>query len=158
MRALRQARMIADSLDAAWQDWVLDFSIDHQRSLLSRLGLTDYRETGLAVLMVVAASLVLGLTLWGSLTQRTRLSPLEAVYDRFCQRLAAAGLPRRLNEGPSDYAQRVARSRPDLAAPVTRFIALYIRERYAPNPSPNGIEGLERCLREFRLRRFRARS
>lgn len=157
MRALRQARMIADSLDAAWQDWVLDFSVDHQRSLLSRLGLRHYRETGLAVLMVVAASLVLGLTVWGFMGQRTRLSPLEAVYDRFCQRLATAGLPRRSNEGPNDYAQRVSLARPDLAAPVTRFLTLYVRERYAPNPSPKGTEGLERCLREFRPRRLRAR-
>jgi len=158
VRALRQARLLADSLDAAWQEWVLDFSPDHQRSLLSRFGLQDLRETGLAVLMVVAAGLVLGLTLWGLMGQRTRLSPLEAVYDRFCQRLAGAGLPRRSDEGPSDYARRVALTRPDLEAPVAHFIALYIRERYSPDTTADGTQSLGRCLRRFRPRRLRARS
>lgn len=155
VRALRQARLFADSLDAAWQDWVLDFSSDHQRSLLAGLGLREYRETGLVFLMVATAGLVLGLTLLGVLGHRTRRSPLEATYDRFCARLAAAGLPRRVDEGPRDYASRVALARPDLAGPVSRFIALYIRERYAPDPSAGGELGLRRCLRGFRPRRLR---
>ncbi|MGE5153853.1 MAG: DUF3488 and DUF4129 domain-containing transglutaminase family protein [Bdellovibrio bacteriovorus] len=158
MRALRQARLLADSLDAAWQEWVLDFSADHQRSLLSRLGLQDVREAGLAVLMVGAAALVLGLTLWGLMAPGKRLSPLESVYGRFCRRLASAGLPRRSDEGPSDYARRVVLKRPDLAAPVTYFVDLYIKERYSPQHAADGTQRLERCLREFRPRRLRARD
>jgi protein-glutamine gamma-glutamyltransferase len=153
MRALRQARLLADSLDAAWQEWVLDFSADHQRSMLERLGLQDYEETGLALLMVIAGAVVLGLTLWGLMAQRARLSPLEAVYHRFCRRLAAAGLPRRPDEGPSDYARRVALTRPDLSAPVARFVDLYVRERYSPDSSADGAQRLEGCLRGFRPRR-----
>jgi hypothetical protein len=152
-RALRQTRLFADSLEAAWQDWVLDFSLDHQRSLLEHLGLEDVRETGLALLMVAASSIVLGLTLWGLLGQRTRPSPLETVYQRFCQRLARAGLPRRPDEGPRDYAERVARARPDLAPSVMPFIALYIRERYSPARSPDGVHELKRCLKGFWPRR-----
>lgn len=157
-RGLRQARLLADSLDAAWQEWVLDFSSAHQRSLLERLGLADLQETGRAALMAVAAGFVLGATLWGLTGRRTRPSPLDSVYGRFCQRLAAAGLPRRPNEGPSDYAERVVRSRPDLAAPVTRFAALYIQARYGPQSQPGGVERLEACLRELRPRRRLARS
>jgi len=155
VRALRQARLFADSLEAAWQEWVLDFSPEHQRSLLQRLGLEGVRQTGLAVLMVLAAGLALGLTLWGIMGQRPRLSPLEAVYDRFCRRLARAGLPRRVDEGPRDYAERVTRSRPDLAAPVMRFIALYIQERYSPDPTADGTRRLGGLLRGFRPRRRR---
>lgn len=148
-RALRQARLFADSLNAAWKDWVLDFSAARQRSLLKRLGLGGLQGAGLAALMVVATGLALGLTLWGLQGPRTRATPLETLYQRFCRRLAAAGLPRRPTEGPSDYAERVVRSRPDLGVPVRRFIALYVRARYGPVPDPNPdtIAALESCLR-----------
>jgi transglutaminase-like putative cysteine protease len=150
VRALRQARLLADSVDAAWKEWVLDFSAARQRSLLDGLGLERLQGPALAALMVVAAGLVLGLTLWGLMGQGTRPSPLESLYQRFCRRLAAAGLPRRPHEGPSDYGERVVRARPDLAAPVTRFIALYIRQRYGPEAMPDGIAALESCLQVLR--------
>lgn len=155
-RSLRQLRFFADSLEAAWQDWVLDFSTDDQFSLLSRLGLGDYGEAGLTVLMVGSLTLVLGLVLLGMMRQGDRLTPLESSYRRFCRRLAAVGLPRRSDEGPHDYGRRVCNARPDLAQPVGRFIALYIRERYAPeHNSTDGSLRLERLLRGFRPRRRR---
>lgn len=153
LRALRQARLLADGLEAAWQTWVLDFSADQQRSLLQRIGLEWLRGTGLAVFMVLTAGLVLVLTLWGRPARRPKRPPLELIYDRFCLRLANAGLPRRLGEGPSDYAERVASTRPDLATDVGQFTRYYIRQRYAPNPDDQGVAGLERRLRGFRPRR-----
>lgn len=152
LRALRQARLLVDTLEAAWQNWVLDFSPEHQRSLLERLGLENLQETGLAVLMVCTSLLVLGLTVWGVMAPRARPSPLDSVYERFCRRLAKAGLPRGPAEGPTDYAERVARSRPDLSGPVTRFVDRYIRERYSQSPTTNGVQVLERHLQEIRPR------
>lgn len=157
LRALRQARLLADSLEAAWQTWVLDFSADQQRSLLQRVGLEWLRGTGLAVFMALTANLVLALSLWGLPARRPRRPALELVYDRFCERLARAGLPRRLGEGPKDYAERVAGSRPDLAAEVGQFTVLYIRQRYAPDADDRDIVGLERRLRVFRPRRLGSR-
>jgi protein-glutamine gamma-glutamyltransferase len=157
MRALRQVRLFADSLETAWQDWVLAFSPAHQRTLLERVGLKDLGERGLAVLMVIAAGMVLGLTLWGVLRQRTQMSPMEALYERFCRRLAGIGLARHPNEGPRDYAERIVRSRPDLTGPVSSFMALYIRDRYSAEPIPDGVRALRSCLRSLRPRRRVAR-
>ncbi|MFZ0790150.1 MAG: DUF3488 and DUF4129 domain-containing transglutaminase family protein [Chromatiaceae bacterium] len=155
-RSLRQLRFLADSLEAAWQDWVLDFSADDQFSLLSYLGLGRYREAGLALLMVGSISLVLGLILLGLMRQRDELTPLESSYRVFCGRLAAVGLARRPDEGPYDYGRRLCRERPDLAQPVGRFLALYIRERYTPDQRADGVRRLQCLLRDFRPRRRRA--
>ncbi len=155
-RSLRQLRFFVDSLQAAWQNWVLDFSADDQFSLLSRLGLGQYREAGLAVLMVGAIAIILGLIVVGLVRRGDGLTPLESSYRRFCDRLAAAGLPRRPDEGPHDFGRRVAQARPDLAEPVGRFTALYIRGRYAPpHQDGGGSLQLERLLRGFHPRRRR---
>jgi len=84
------------------------------------------------------------------------LTPLESSYRLFCRRLAAVGLARRPDEGPYDYGRRVRHERPDLAKPVGRFLALYIRERYAPDQGVDGVRRLQCLLKGFRPRRRRA--
>ncbi len=149
----RNLRLLADTLDATWQNWVLDFSAKDQFALLERLGFGGLREYGLVVLMVLAVSLTLGLILLALLRDRTQPDPLDAHYARFCQRLARAGLPRRPSEGPSDFGQRVMTQRPDLTPPVSRFLALYIPARFGPRQSRETIGLLASQLRGFRPHR-----
>ena len=149
-RAIRQARDLADSLDAAWQDWVLDYAAEHQRSLLERLGLGGYGERALVVLMMGTLGLVLGLILMALMRSDKHLDPLERSYVLFCRRLSRVGLGRRVFEGPRDYGARVAAARPDLAAQVGRILSLYILERYAGDSSPDGSRRLVQMVRRFR--------
>ena len=151
-RAFRQARDLTDSLDAAWQDWVLDFAVEHQRSLLERLGLGPYGDSALIVLMVGTLSLVLGVILIALVRGGERLDPLERSYGRFCRRLARIGLARQDWEGPRDYGRRVTLARPDLAAPVGQIVSLYIHERYAGRPSAEGGRRLAGLVGRFRPR------
>jgi len=151
-RLIKNLRLFTDSLDAAWQNWVLDFSLADQYALLERIGLADFGEYGIAILMILAASLTLGLILLAMLRGERRLSPLDAQYQRFCQRLARAGIARQPQEGPSDYGRRVARQRPDLAAKVSRFIALYIPARFGRAGQEATADRLRRLLRGFHPR------
>ncbi|EXJ14036.1 transglutaminase TgpA family protein [Imhoffiella purpurea] len=149
-RLVKGLRLFADSLDAAWQNWVLDFSLEDQYALLDRFGLADLGEYGIAGLMILAASLSLGLVMLAMLRGERRLDPLDAQYQRFCQRLSRAGLPRSPHEGPSDYGRRVAHQRPDLAASVGRFLALYIKARFGRTEQKTAADRLRRLLRGFR--------
>ncbi len=145
---VRSLRLLADTLDATWQNWVLDFSAADQFALLDRLGLGDF-EYGLAVLMVLAVSLTLSVILLALMRDRSTPEPLDALYARFCQRLAAAGLPRRETEGSSDFGHRVMRQRPDLTAAVSRFLALYLPARFGSHPRPATIRLLALQLLGF---------
>jgi transglutaminase-like putative cysteine protease len=151
-RVARNLRLLADTLDATWQNWVLDFSAEDQFALLDRLGLAEFREYGLAVLMVLAVSLTLGVILLALMRDPATLDPLDAQYARFCQRLARAGLPRQPTEGPSDFGRRVMARRPDLTSAVSRFLALYIPARFGPHPRGETIVQLARQLRGFHPR------
>ncbi|AFL75481.1 transglutaminase TgpA family protein [Thiocystis violascens] len=153
VRFARNLRLLADTLDATWQNWVLDFSAEDQFALLDRLGLGAFREYGLAVLMVLAVSLTLAVLLLALLRTPAAPDPLDAHYARFCQRLARAGLPRRHTEGPSDFGRRVMAQRPDLIRPVSRFLALYIPARFGSDPRDDIIGQLANQLRAFHPRR-----
>jgi protein-glutamine gamma-glutamyltransferase len=151
-RFARNMRLFADSLDAAWQDWVLGFSVEDQLALLQRLRLGELREYGLVALMLAALGLTLGILVHASIRERTDVDPLDAAYARFCRRLARIGLDRRPNEGPIDFGRRVINARPDLAQAVEGFLELYVPARYGAAGSANGVATLSELLRDFRPR------
>jgi len=151
-RWMRDLRLLGDTLEATWQNWVLDFSVQDQRRLMDRLGLGAWQEYGLAVLMVLAVSLTLGGLLLVLMHERTERDPLERLYARLCQRLARIGLPRRPSEGPSDYGRRIAAARPDLAPEIGAFLALYIPARYGERSTPETPKRLSALLRGLKPR------
>lgn len=152
VRLARQLRLFGDSLDAAWQDWVLGFSVEDQMALLSRLRLGELREYGLVALLLPALSLTLGLLLFGALRERRVVDPLTRLYARLGARLARVGLARGGHEGPADYGRRVSAARPDLAPRVERFLELYIPARYGALPKADAIAALTALLRDFHPR------
>ena len=149
-RWMRDLRLLGDTLEATWQNWVLDFSAQDQRRLMDRLGLGAWQEYGLAVLMVLAVSLTLGGILLVLMHERTERDPLERLYARLCRRLAGIGLPRLPHEGPGDYGERIAAARPDLASAVNNFIALYVPARYGERSTPETLQRLSALLRDFK--------
>ncbi|MBK1654424.1 transglutaminase TgpA family protein [Allochromatium vinosum] len=150
VRWMRDLRLLGDTLEATWQNWVLDFSAQDQRRLMDRLGLNAWREYGLAVLMVLAVSLTLGGILLVLMHERTERDPLERLYARLCRRLAGIGLPRLPHEGPGDYGRRIAAARPDLAPDVGGFLALYVPARYGERSTPETQQRLSDLLRDFK--------
>ena len=157
-RTARQLRNLADSLDATWQGWVLDFSSARQEELLDLLGLRNYGAFALAGIMVTAVSIVMGLILLGLMRQTGSSDPAARSYARFCRRLAAVGLARRADEGPRDFARRIGRVRPDLAADIEEIVSAYVRNRYMPAPTDQDLQTLARRVKAFWPTRHRRRN
>ncbi|MBK1694056.1 transglutaminase [Chromatium weissei] len=151
----RQFRLFGDTMNAAWQNWILDFSAADQLALLNQLGFGALREYGLAVLMIVAVSLTLGVIVLALLRERVKHDPLEAHYIQFCQRLARIGLARKHHEGPQHFGQRIIQQRPDLTAAVTHFLAVYIPARFGIQANDNAVNQLKTLLRGFHPRQRR---
>lgn len=153
-RLLRHLRFGWDSITAGWNDWVLEYVSERQRSLLTRAGFDRADWRTLAAALFVATTLVvlaLALTILRRLRSRVR-DPLELAYGRFCGKLARVGLPRDAYEGPLDYAERVGRARPELAAGVRRFLLLYANVRYGSGPDNGSIAALQALARQFNPR------
>jgi transglutaminase-like putative cysteine protease len=133
-RSSQRLRLWWDSVSYAWQDQVIDYDQETQRSLLERLGLNLSTRSGKITLLIASAAVALFgallVTLWLRRPARVR-DPWLRHWRRVCQRLARAGLRRcGLAEGPLAYAQYVAASRPDLAAPILALADMYIHGRY----------------------------
>ncbi len=130
--ALRGLRDALDTVSNGWNEWVLGYGPQRQRELLANIGLdaNDWRRLGLVLLVALMITLTL-VTAW-LLRPRRQLDRAAREYARLCRKLARAGLARAPNEGPVDYAERVARERPELAAAVANAIERYVALRYAP--------------------------
>jgi protein-glutamine gamma-glutamyltransferase len=152
-RGLRELSQSWDALDSLWTDWVLGYGPERQLALLARLGMpgADWRTLVIGLTVLVAA-MMLALTLWLALRLRAPPTP-EALrlYREFCRRLERAGLRRAPQEGPRDFAARVAARRPALAARVGQITRLYTTLRYGP-ASADGtlLAALRREVRSFR--------
>lgn len=148
---LWQAGMVWDNVNARWNDWVVQFSRLQQQEILRSFGFGDADWQDLALVLVVG--LGVGLTLlsgWLAWEFRPRRpDPATASYRRFVQRLARQGVDRAPYEAPRDFAARVQRLRPDLAAAATAITELYLRLRYLPAHGPRDLMLLRGLVRRF---------
>jgi transglutaminase-like putative cysteine protease len=149
---MRQLRLGWDSLANGWNQWVLGYTLERQRSLLTRVGLDDATWRTLAVLLLAATGAVILVVAFFTLRRlKVRVDdPVLRTYLAFCRKLAAKGLAREPAEGPLAYAQRVARSRPDLGAPVGDFVTLYVDLRYAGAERGTNVAKLRKLAHDFR--------
>jgi transglutaminase-like putative cysteine protease len=149
------ARLRLDLVREIWRERILDFDQDSQRKLLEMLNIPEPDGQKLVLLLAFGMALVLGWLTW---QVRRELAPQSKdvtarTYARLCAKLAAAGMPRRMHEGPEDYAMRVAAQRPDLAATVTALCRHYSSLRYAPPSARVTLGQFQAAVRSFRPRR-----
>ncbi len=154
---LNNLRLQYDALTYSWQRWVLGFDGADQLDLLQRL-LGGVEPLRVALFLLGSWALVL-IPLSVSLLLRRRAPhgrAEERVYQQFCAKLAARGLPRDIGEAPNDFAQRVALAQPYNADAVWRITALYQRLAYRQSGTSNDSDKSTALLRSLRreIRRF----
>src|SRR5687767_4747984 len=103
---LRGLRLSWDSLANSWNQWVLGYTPERQRALLTRAGMNDADWRTLALLLLGAtAAVVLLLVLVTLHRLRVRIhDPVRRAYVSFCTKLRSRGLARDETEGPLSYA------------------------------------------------------
>ena len=129
---LRDLRLNWDTLANRWNQWVLGYNSELQFAFLSRLGMEDITWQKLALNMTFGVGLVVALLALFMLRHLFAQRPdkVQAAWLKLCRRLAKAGLPRAPHEGAQDYAERIAKSRPDLAESIHDLAARYSALRY----------------------------
>jgi transglutaminase-like putative cysteine protease len=151
---LRSLDLGWDAINAYWLLWVMSYTAEDQAGLLEWLGIdtADWLWTlkvGL-LLMVSVAALLAAFAGIAVLRRERAAEPARRAYDRFCRKMARAGVAREAAEGPRDFAQRAAAARPDLAETVDAVINDYVQLRYGrPNGDKALLKGLEREVRRF---------
>ncbi len=148
-QTLQSIRDNWDALNTQWNQWVLGYTQSRQRDLLNRMGI-DYRNwQELAIWLAIVITIVItAMGLWLLTRRRDDTDAARRLYDRFCRKLARAGLPRRSYEGPRNFAGRAARRFSAQANSIHAITERYIDIRYA-NKSTD-VAGLRQAIQRFR--------
>jgi protein-glutamine gamma-glutamyltransferase len=159
---LKQLRYSWDAVNNQWNQWVVGFNNDRQKSLMDQLGVKDMDWRTLAIWLIVGiviASGSVGLFLMLRM-YRTRKEPVVTAYEALCAKLARAGVTRAPHEGPIALLSRVQEKRPKLARQVAPLFESYVALRYGSLAEPKTNDETTTArqkLREFisAVRRFR---
>jgi transglutaminase-like putative cysteine protease len=140
------------AMNSQWDSWVVGYNVDRQRQFFSQLGFpaVDWRTLGFWLLVatfLVGAGITLGLLVRD---RPPRREPALIAWNRFCAKLAAAGLPRAAHEGPVDYLERVKAERPRSAGIAAEITGRYVEARYGAGASNDELRELLRLVRGFR--------
>jgi transglutaminase-like putative cysteine protease len=151
---IRTARRAWDVVDATWTGWVISYGPDRQDSFLESIGLgSALRLVAVLAGAIVAFMAVLGLAVIWQQTGRRDPDPARRLWHGAQRRLSRRGLPPHAGEGPRDYAERVAREAPELAAAIREAARYYLRLRYYPNPDDDDLARLRAAVKRLGRRR-----
>ena len=125
---LGQLRYRAGAINNGWNQWVLNYSPERQRSLLDAAGDSEVQWRYLSAIALLAALLYLARVV----RRRREKDPIDALYSALNLQMGRAGLGRASAEGPNAWAERLADSSlaPEKKAALARFLQLYSAYKY----------------------------
>lgn len=130
-----------DAVSTQWVAWFSGYSYSEQMALLEKFGITiDTWVSSFKVLMMLLVLIMMIVGLYSVFVfkpSRRKPDKIRQGYVLFCKKLSRAGLLRKSDMGPSEYAAYVFKNRPDLKSAVDDITDLYIRLRYQPDHQPN---------------------
>jgi transglutaminase-like putative cysteine protease len=147
---LRRLALGWDTVNNAWNEWVLGYNDQRQQRFLSGVGFGPVDWRGMTVALVIALVLVACAAAGLHLLRRwRRRDPLARTYEAFCRKLARQGLARQPHEGPLAFTERIARARPELAIQARGIGRLYALQRYGGSHNAAALRRLQRLVARF---------
>ncbi|MGH8025152.1 MAG: transglutaminase TgpA family protein [Pseudoxanthomonas sp.] len=122
---------IGDWMRRGWNDLVLGFNADRQQRLLQPLGMDRLDGGRLGVLFGIFALTALAWMGWLLARGERERDPLLRAWHRLGRRYARLGLERQPHEPALDWAERVARARPQSADTLIPLSRRFAQTRYA---------------------------
>ena len=154
----RQIALVWDAVNTRWENWIVGYGPELQRSLLESLGFENLRRAqrsavllGLAV--VATITLLIGLSAYLAWRHRQRVGVDAAAlcFAKFVRRLARFDVAARgPTEGPRAYAERAAAALPHAATRIHAVANLYLRARYEPDVDGSALAELLAAVAAFR--------
>ncbi len=141
---LRQLRYGWEAASTQWNRKIIAYDSKRQHDLMGAFGLDDFSPSkAFGAAAIVIALLMAAFYGWAQFSRKDDgLDPLDRAWVRFSARLAPLGLARMPNEGPLDYARRLAAARPADAEALTSICTRYACLRYRSPPLRTEVDAL----------------
>jgi hypothetical protein len=154
---LRKIRFSWDAVNNGWNQWVLNYTPDRQKSLLQSLGFGNIDWRTMTALMFAIGSVLTLLIAFPLLANRKKIDPLDAAYAKLSKQMAQHGYPRQAHEGPRSYSVRLLNSASRLTQEqkhaIKNFLIIYEAARYRPlekSTLPDVLSKLTSLLKKSR--------
>ncbi|MNR88104.1 Protein-glutamine gamma-glutamyltransferase [compost metagenome] len=154
---LRGMRFQWEALNNGWNQWVLNYTPDQQKSLLGSLGFGNIDWQTMVLLLLAVGGTVTAAMAFLLLGYRRKSDPIHAAYAQFCKQMARHGYPRLPHEGPRSYSNRLLADDSALTQKrkhaAGKFMTLYENLRYgrAEQLSPtHALSTLKSLLNQIR--------
>ncbi|MDQ7048241.1 MAG: DUF3488 and transglutaminase-like domain-containing protein [Enterobacterales bacterium] len=96
-----------DELNTGWNDWILDYNRDSQQSLFKSLGLDQFKQSQISLMMIFAVGLILSFISYRWMHNKKRLLPMEKSFALLLSKTNKWQLSFHNNEGISQLIVRV---------------------------------------------------
>jgi len=153
---LHQLRQSWDAVTNAWNQWVLNYTPQQQRSFIRSLGFEDIDWPLIIALMFALVVVAVGIVIVPLLLHERKREPVDILYAKLCRALERRGFPRQPHEGPRSYAARLTAPASPLPqqqkAALARFLELYETVRYGAQApaTASAVARLKSLLAECR--------
>ncbi len=144
--ALSQA---LDAMRNAYLEYVIDYNLSKQMSLLENMGVRRSGEAGIhrvqwgGVLAWLGGVVCVGMAAWWFRRRRVGGDPPAVrLYAKLLLRMAARGHHRQPSESPTRFAKRLAQQGVPGADDFVRFARLYEDHRFGPELPPSVLAEL----------------
>jgi len=149
-RSIKGVKLFWDGVNTRWYKWVIDYGAKNQSTFLHWMGFQKTDWSKLVFMLVGLVSLVVSVQAWIIFRRKKIIDPAVQQYQKFCHRLSRIGIDRFSSEGPTSFALRVIRLRPDLQERVMSVTEAYIAILYAGFSDTKQQQKLVRAVQEFR--------
>jgi transglutaminase-like putative cysteine protease len=152
---LAKLRFNWDAVTNAWNQYVLNFSPEHQINFIRKLGFDNADWHTLIMLLFAVGSITLTLIALPLIANRPKRDPVAKLYAQLSQMMSKHGYPRNMHEGPRDYCARLTASdsllSPEKKVAVKRFLMFYESVQYGTlDAAGNSISQLKSLLSKCR--------
>tara|TARA_R110000782_G_scaffold107317_3_gene195744 strand:+ start:1632 stop:3593 length:1962 start_codon:yes stop_codon:yes gene_type:complete len=141
---LQDLTMAWDMLNMKWNDWILGYSPDKQKSFMEWLGMDEPSGRKMLLTLVIAViTLILAISSFMMLRYRPpHKDRLAVLYGRFVKK---TGIERRIGETEQEFAARAVRETQLPGAAIESVTIAYLDGRYGPE-NPGSEEKLRQAL------------
>jgi len=150
---LKTIRFGWDAINNEWNIRIMGYSFENQKALLESIGIqADSWKARIRLLLMAIGTtgiFIMILAFYFLKKREVKKQAIVEIYERFCSKLAKAGVARQLNQGPADYAAMAIAQRKDLETQISGIIELYIRIRYGREDNTASLKKLNALVKAF---------
>lgn len=148
----RQLQYAWDMVNNRWNQWVIGYSNQHQKSIFKAIGIPEISWQGLSyVLFTVMGAFTLLIAVNIFRAQRIRNNAIDKIYQQFLRKLRPLHIEKFPFEGALKFSQRVAQFFPDQTAELMNIANLYNQLRYA-QPGQVTVNALHHAVKAIQFK------